>query len=129
VTPVAMAAGAVIAASSTKEYTPLEIQIIQAELPEVFSRILEEGRTAARVKAIMRELLVPDEDHSVQAIHILVTDEMAKDFKSLEFGYNGDTSYTTCHRGISPFMVIPVSLTVASQRRRAADRYARVGGI
>ena len=137
-TPVAMAASAAIAASSAKEYTPLEIQIIQAactlapdlyaaELPEVFPRILEEGRTTARVKAVMRELLVPDEDDSFQAIHILVTDEMAKDFKNLEFGYNGDTSYTTCHRGISPFMVIPVSLTVASQRRRAADRYAKVG--
>jgi hypothetical protein len=134
-----MAASAAAAASSVKEYTPLEIQIIQAactltpdiyesELPEVFPRILKEGRTAARVKAVMQELLVPDEDDSFQAIHILVTDEMAKDFKNLEFGYNGDTSYTTCHRGISPFMVIPVSLTVASQRRRAADRYAKVGG-
>jgi hypothetical protein len=65
---------------------------------------------------MMRELLVPDYDDSFQqAIHILVTDEMAKDFKNLEFVYNGYTSYTMCHRGILPFMVIPVSLTVASQ--------------
>jgi hypothetical protein len=139
ISPVVMAANAAITAASAREYTPLEIQIIQAactlppdvyeaELPEVFSRILEEGRTTARVKAVMRELLVPDDDDSFQAIHILVTDEMAKDFKNLEFGYNGDASYTTCHRGVSPFMVIPVSLAVASQRRRAADRYAKVGG-
>lgn len=137
--PVAMAATAAIAASAAKEYTPLEVQILQAactlasdvyeaELPEVFTRMLEEGRTTTKVKAVMRELLVPDEDDSFQAIQILVTNEMAKDFKDLEFGYNGDTSYSTCHRGISPFMVIPVSLAVASQRRRAADRYARVGG-
>jgi hypothetical protein len=139
VTPVAMVISAAVAASTAKVYTPLEIQIIQAactltpdiyaaELPEVFTQMLEEGRTTARVKAVMRELLVPDEDDSFQAIQVLVTDEMSKDFKNLDFGYNGDTSYFTCHRGISPFMVIPVSLAVASQRRRTADIYAKVGG-
>lgn len=75
----------------------------------------------------MRELLAPDEDDMFHAVHILVTEEMAKDFKDLNFGFNGDTSYASCHRGISPFMVIPVSMTQASQRQRAADRYARVG--
>jgi hypothetical protein len=55
-TPVAMAASTAVAASAVKEYTPLEVQIIQAactlpsdiyeaELPEVFTRVLEEGRT------------------------------------------------------------------------------------
>jgi hypothetical protein len=58
----------------------------------------------------------------------LVTDKISKDFKNLEFGYNGDTIYSTCHWGISPFMVIPVSLAVASQWKRTTDRYARVGG-
>jgi hypothetical protein len=76
----------------------------------------------------MRELLVPDEDDTFNAIHILVTEEMSKDFKNLDFGFNGDTSYLTCHRGVSPFMVILVSMAQASQRRRAADRYTRVGG-
>jgi hypothetical protein len=50
------------------------------------------------------------------AIHILVSKEMAKDFKNLDFGFNGDASYSMCHQGISPFMVIPVSLAQASQR-------------
>jgi hypothetical protein len=133
-----MAAGAATAALATRIYTPLEIQKIQAacslepaiyeaELPEVFVRMLEEGRTKGRTQALMRELLSPDEDDMFHAVHILVTEEMAKDFKDLNFGFNGDTSYTSCHRGISPFMVIPVSMTQASQRQRAADRYARVG--
>jgi hypothetical protein len=90
--------------------------------------MLEEGRTKIRTQGVMRELLVPDEDDNFNAIHVLVTEEMAKDLKNLDFGFNGDKSYSTCHRGISPFMVIPVSLAQASQRRRAADRLARVGG-
>jgi hypothetical protein len=133
-----MAAGAATAALATKVYTPLEIQKIQAacslapaiydsELPEIFVRMLEEGRTKVRTQALMRELLSPDEDDMFNAVHILVTEEMAKDFKDLNFGFNGDTSYTSCHRGISPFMVIPVSMTQASQRQRAAERFARVG--
>lgn len=135
---VAMAAGAAAVAPTTKDYTPLEIQKIQAgcsltpdvyeaELPEIFSRMLEEGRTSIRTQALMREMLMPDEEDMFNAIQVLVSEDMAKDFKNLDFGYNGDTTYSTCHRGISPFMVIPVSLAQASQRRRLADRYARVG--
>jgi hypothetical protein len=123
---------------AAKEYTPLEVQKIQAgcyltpniyvaELPKVFTRMLKEGRTKVQVQAVMRELLNPDEDDMFNAIQILVTEEMAKDFKNLDFGFNRDVSYATCHQGISPFMVIPVSLAQASQRRQAAERYARVG--
>jgi hypothetical protein len=71
---------------------------------------------------------MPDEEDMFNAVQVLVSKDMAKDFKHLAFGFNGDTLYATCHRGISPFMVIPVSLAQASQRRRMADRYARVGG-
>jgi hypothetical protein len=135
---VAMAASAAVAASTKKEYTPLEIQKIQAgcsltpdiydaELPEIFTRMLEEGRTSVRTQALMRELLMPDEEDMFNAVQVLVSEEMAKDFKNLDFGFNGDTTYSTCHRGISPFMVIPVSLAQASQRRRMAERYARAG--
>jgi hypothetical protein len=101
--------------------------IYDANLPEIFVRMLEEGRTKVRTQAVMRELLTPDEDDMFNAIQILVTEEMAKDFKNLDFGYNGDASYSSCHRGISPFMVIPVTMAQASHCRRAADRYARVG--
>jgi hypothetical protein len=135
---VSMAAGATAAAARSRDYTPFEVQRIQAactltpdiyeaELPEIFVRLLEEGQTKIRTQAVMRELLTPDEDDSFNAIQILVTEEMAKDFKDLNFGFNGDTSYSSCHQGISPFMVILVTLAQASQRRRLADRYKRVG--
>jgi hypothetical protein len=38
----------------------------------------------AQVKAVMGELLVQDEDKSFQAIQIIVTDEMAKNFNNLD---------------------------------------------
>jgi hypothetical protein len=133
-----MAAGATAAAVAAREYSPLEVQRIQAaysltlaayaaDLPEIFVRMLEEGRTKNSDQALMHELLVPDEDNTFNAIQILVTEEMAKDFKNLDFGFNGDASYSTCHQEISPFMAILVSLAQASQRRRASKRYARVG--
>jgi hypothetical protein len=135
---VAMAAGTTAASAAAREYTPFEVQRMQAactltpdiyatEIPEVFVWMLEEGRSKIRIQGVMRELLVPDEDDTFNTVHVLVTEEIAKDFRNLDFGFNGDTSYSTCHRGISPFMVIPVSMTQASQRRRAADPYARVG--
>jgi hypothetical protein len=100
---VAMAAGTTAAAVVAREYTPFEVQRIQApctltpdiyaaDLPEVFMRMLEEGWTKLQTQAVMRELLVPDEDETFDAIHILVTEEIAKDFKNLDFSFNGDTS-------------------------------------
>eukprot|EP00978_Attheya_sp_CCMP212_P025203 scaffold80708_cov51-Attheya_sp.AAC.2 len=47
---------------------------------------------------------------------------MASDFKALNFGLGGDTSYATCHRGISPFAVAAVSQENASYQRRMQER-------
>jgi hypothetical protein len=80
-----------------------------------------------KTQAIMHELLVPNEDDTFNTIQILVSEEIAKDFKNLDFGFNSDTSYLSYHCSISPFMVILVSMAQASQQRQAADRYAHVG--
>jgi hypothetical protein len=77
--------------------------------------MLEEGCTKVSAQGVMRELLVPDKDYIFIAIHVLVTEEMTKDLKNLDLGFNGDTSYSTCCYGISLFMVIPVSLAQANQ--------------
>lgn len=89
--------------------------------------MLKEGQTKIRTQAVMQDLLAPDDEDMFNVVQILVTEEMAKDLKNLDFRFNGDTNYSTCHRGILPFMLIPVSMAQASQRRRAAERYARVG--
>jgi hypothetical protein len=103
ISAVAMAVGAAVAASAAREYTPLEVQHIQvactltpaiyeADLPEVFMHMLKEGHTKIRTHAIMRELLAPDDKDMFNAIQVLVTEEMAKDFKKLDLGFNGDAS-------------------------------------
>jgi cell pole-organizing protein PopZ len=70
---------------------------------------------------------MPNKVDIFNAVQVLVLEDMAKDFKNLGFGYNRNTTYATCHQGISPFMMIPVSLAQASQGRQLADMYARVG--
>jgi hypothetical protein len=98
--------------SCEKEYTTLETSKIQAacsltdtqwltDLPELYSRMLEEGRTTARVKALLEDIFQPDDLFSLSAVHIHVTADLAKDIKELNLGYNNDLTYDNCHRGIS----------------------------
>jgi hypothetical protein len=123
-----------------KEYSQLETSKIQAacgltdaqwatDLPELYTRMLEEGRTTARVKALLEDIFQPDDIYSLSSVHMTVADKMAKDIKEINFGYNNDLSYNMCHRGISPFTVIGVSMATASRRRRQADRFMRTSNL
>jgi hypothetical protein len=91
--------------------------------------MLEEGRTTARVKALLEDTFRPEDRYSLSAVYLQATADMAKDLKELNFGYSNDLSYDTCHRGISPFAVIGVSMATASKRRRHADRFARTSNL
>jgi hypothetical protein len=91
--------------------------------------MLEEGRTTARVKALLEDTFRPDDLFSLSSVYLGVTADMAKDLKELNFGYNNDLSYDTSHRGISPFTVIGVSMLEASKRRRHADRFYRTSQL
>jgi hypothetical protein len=126
--------------SREKEYTTLETSKIQAacsltdaqwltDLPELYPRMLEEGRTSARVKALLEDVFQPDDIYSLSAVHIHVTADLAKDIKELNFGYNNDLTYDNCHRGISPFAMIGVSMATASKRRRHEDRFSRTSTL
>jgi hypothetical protein len=132
-----MAAGATAATMAAKEYTPLEVQKIQAgarlglgsirhSSPKYFLECSRKD-TKIQVQAVMQELLNPDEDDLFSTVQILVTEEMAKDFKNLDFGFNGNASYSMCHWGIVPFMVTPLSLTQASQRRLGCGKVLSSG--
>jgi hypothetical protein len=132
--------GAPPAQLSEKEYSALETSKIQAacgltdaqwatDLPEIYSRMLEEGRTTSRIKALLEDTFRPDDDFSLEAVHLGVTDEMAKDLKELNFGFNRDLSHDTSQRGISPFAVIGISMATASRRRRQAERYSRANNL
>jgi hypothetical protein len=134
--PPPLPAGTITTQSGEREFTQLETMKIQAacglndaqwdtDLPEVYTRMLEEGRTTARVKALLEDIFRPDDLFLLNNVQLGVTTDMAKDIKELNFGYSNDWSYDTCHRGLSPFAVIGVSMATASKRRRHADRFNR----
>jgi len=122
--------------TSERDYSQLETEKIQAacgltdaqwntHLPPVYGRMLEEGRKTAKVRALLTDLLRPDDPSSLNSVIVHVTDEMAKDLKELNFGFGNDLTYASCHRGISPFAVVGISMATASGRRRKTDRLKR----
>jgi hypothetical protein len=92
--------------------------------PPIYSLMLAEGRSMAKVDTLLHQCLVPPEDSEVP-VHIFVTQDMVRDLKDLRFGWNGDMSFETCHRGISPFAVVAVNQENASRRKRAQERARR----
>jgi hypothetical protein len=123
-----------------REYSLLETSKIQAacgltdaqweaDLPELYTRMLEEGRTTAKVKALLEDIFRPDDDFSLAAVQIDVMDKLAKEIKNINLGYNNDMSYECCHGGILPFAMIGVSMATASKRRRMADRFTRTNNL
>ena len=93
---VALAASAAAAISAAKTCTPMEVQIwgcqhtllvseYEMDLPEVFGCMLEEGRTTLKTQAVLRELLVVEEDDLFAAISILIMTRMAKGLRDLHF--------------------------------------------
>jgi hypothetical protein len=69
----------------------------ETDLLELYTRMLEEGRTTAKVKALLEDIFRPDDDFSLAAVQINVTDKLAKDIKNINLGYNNDISYECCH--------------------------------
>jgi hypothetical protein len=101
----------------------------ETDLPELYIRMLEEGRTTARIKALLEDIFRPSDLFSLESVQLSATDDMAKEISNLNYGYNNDVSYESSHRGISPFAVIGVSMATASRRRRQADRYTRTSNL
>jgi hypothetical protein len=123
-----------------KNFTALETSKIQAccgltdaqweaELPEIYTRMLEEGRTTPKVRALLEDIFRPADTFSLESVHLTVSDDLAKDIKEVNMGFNSDLSYETCHRGISPFTVIGISMATASRRRRAVERINRTTNV
>ena len=86
--------------------------------------MLTEGcKTIGRVRALLEDILRPQDDLSALTTEVVhVTDDLAKDVKESNFGYRNYRSYDTCHRGLSPFTVVNVSMSTMSSRSRKADQ-------
>jgi hypothetical protein len=132
--PPVLPTGMLMTQLGEREFSQLETMKIQAacgltnaqwdtDLPEVYTLMLEEGRTMARVKVLLEDVFRPQDLLSLVNVHLGVMTDLAKDVKELNFGYSNDWSYDTCHRGILPFAVIGVVMATASKRWRQADRF------
>ena len=134
VPPPAAAAPLVIDTSDKRNYSEMEhdrirsacsltcAQYEQAGLvPNIYIKMLTEGRTTSKVAKVLHEALRPTDDEDTP-VNIFVSADLAKDIKELNLGYGNDKSFDSCHRGISPFGVLAVSQETASFRRRAAER-------
>jgi hypothetical protein len=89
--------------------------------------MLTEGcKTISHVCSLLEDILRPQGDMSaLSTVVVHVTDDLARDVKELNFGYQNDRTYETCHRGLSPFTVVNVSMSIMSSRSRKADRLKR----
>jgi hypothetical protein len=90
-----------------REFSQQEIETIQAayginyadwakECPELYSRMLEEGRKGPKIRALLTDLLRPTDMESLTNMHVPVTDDMAKDVKELTSRTQRVT--VDCHR-------------------------------
>jgi hypothetical protein len=133
-------AGGLSAPASEKGYSQLKTSWIQVacgltdtqwdtDLPELYTGMLEEGRTMAHVKVLLEDTFWPDDMLSLNVVYLGVTVDMVKDVKELNLGYNNNMSYDTCHHGISPFTIIRVSMSTASKQRRHANSFLRTSNL
>jgi hypothetical protein len=134
--PTGTTAPTAMSTSNEATFTPLEtLQLLAAcslsaadfseEPPQVYTAMLQEGRTKAAIERILARALTPDMD-SEHPINVFVSQDLVNDVKVLRYGYSGDLSYASCHRGISPFAVAAVTAEQAASRRRKEDRLSRV---
>jgi hypothetical protein len=98
----------------------LTVAGMEAGLPDLHAKILEEGRTTQDVKAVLAHALRPEEDHDDPGL-VYMSPELVTDVKNCKYGLGWDTSYRNCHRGISPFAVPHMSMKHQHERSAYQD--------
>ena len=122
-------------ARETKVYSPLEHERIrmacgldpanyEAGRPPIYATILAEGRSMVKVEAVLQKFMAPAAD-DWDPIRVYISQELVRDMKDLKFGWGNENTYDTCHRGISPFAVLQVSMEQQTKRRKTQERAER----
>ena len=122
-------------ARETKVYSQMEHERIrlacgldpanyEAGRPPIYAVILAEGRSMVKVEAVLQKFLAPASD-DWDPIRIYVSQELVRDMKDLKFGWGNENTYDTCHRGITPFAVLQVTMEQQTKRRKTQERADR----
>ena len=64
----------------------------------------------------------------VDPVKVYVSTELTCDVKDRRFGHGNETTYDTCHRGITPFAVLQVSMEQQHKRRKIQEHQRNGGG-
>ena len=119
----------------TKVFSPLEHERIRlacgldpanydAGRPPIYAVFLAEGRSMVKVEAVLQKFLAPAPD-DWDPIRLYVSQELVRDMKDLKLGWGNENAHDTCHRGISPFAVLQVSMDQQTKRRKTQERADR----
>ncbi|KAI2490032.1 hypothetical protein MHU86_24547 [Fragilaria crotonensis] len=119
----------------TKVYSPLEHERIRLACgldpanydvgrPPIYAVFLAEGRSMVKVEAVLQKFLTPA-PNDWDPIRVYVSQELVRDMKDLKFGWGNENTHDTCHRGISPFAVLQVSMDQQTKRRKTQERADR----
>ena len=73
---------------------------------------------------VMKKFLAPV-PNDWDPIRVYVSQELVRDMKDLKFGLGNKNTHNTCHRGISPFAVLQVSMDHQTKQRTTQERVNR----
>ena len=119
----------------TRVYSPLEHERIRlacgldpanydAGRPPIYAVFLAEGRSMVKVEAVLQKFLTPT-PNDWDPIRVYISQELVRDMKDLKFGWGNENTHDTCHRGISPFAILQVSMDQQTKRRKTQERADR----
>jgi hypothetical protein len=87
------------------------------QVPPIYDKITKDGRTKAAVRAAMeaeyRETTLSPEIPS----SVFLSTQLVSDVKDVNFGWQQNQAYASCHRGVSPFAVPHTSIESHSALR------------
>jgi hypothetical protein len=89
--------------------------------PPSYAVFLAEGRLMVKVEAVLQQCLAPA-PNDWDPISVYASQEVVRDMKDLKFGWGIENTHGTCHRGISPFMVLQVSTDQQTKRCKTQER-------
>ena len=94
-------------------------------VPPIYNKITEDSRTRAAVRDAMELEYRSTTMVSEFPVCVFLSTQLVTNVKELKFGWQGSTSFESCHGGISPFSVPSSSLEV-HQRLRALEEDAEL---
>jgi hypothetical protein len=80
------------------------------EVPPIYDKICKDGRTKSAVRATMEQEYRETQLSPEIPSSVFLSTQLVSDVKDVNFGWQANQAYASCHRGISPFAVPHTSI-------------------